>query len=127
MKNLILILSFLLIGNIVFSQSEKILTKTFTCETDKVLIDINGIKKINYWESNMIKINLTINVNTIPDNLNSLVKINRYALVSSLENSVLVIKFLKELQKITINNQKLIENFEMEIWLPKGTVNLTHS
>ena len=121
MKNLILFLMFFLLGNVVFSQSSKTFVKSFQLETNKVLFNIPGNNKVNYWDDNHIKIVFVAKVNLHEETLNQLVKAGRYDLETRIENNVTIIKFIKIVKDLTIKGEKITEFFDFEIFLPKDS------
>jgi hypothetical protein len=121
MKNLILFLMFFLLGNVVFSQSSKTFVKSFQLETNKVLFNIPGNNKVNYWDDNHIKIVFVAKVNLHEETLNQLVKAGRYDLETRIENNVTIIKFIKIVKYLTIKGEKITEFFDFEIFLPKDS------
>jgi len=120
MKNLILVLMFLTIGTCVFSQSSKTLVKPFTTEATKVFVNFDCNKTINYWDSKYIKFEITINTNVSSEILNSLVNAGRYELTNSVDNNTIIINMFKIKKTIEIGGNKLIENLDIKIWIPKG-------
>jgi len=119
MKNLILFITFLLLVNVSYSQSTKTLVKSLKLETNKVLFDISGGKKINYWDDNHIKIIFVAKINLSEDMLNQLIKLGRYDLESKIENDITIVRFVKILKDLIIKGEKVSENFDFEIYLPR--------
>ena len=112
---------FLTIGTCVFSQSSKTLVKTFSTEATKVFVNFDGNKTINYWDTRLIKIEITINANVSSDILNSLINAGRYELTNNVDNNINVINMFKVKKSIEIGGNKLIENLSIKIWLPKDS------
>jgi len=118
MKNLILTLTFFLVGFTVFGQTTKIFIKSFPYSTNNVTVDIEGDKEIRHWDGNVIKIELTVTASVPNETMNSLVKVGRYDLDCKFENNLSTISLPKLKTIINIGGSKINETVKLIIWLP---------
>jgi hypothetical protein len=120
MKNFILVLMFSLVSFYTYSQSNKTLIKSFTNTNENILIDVECDKKIEYWESNFVRIELNITANFSEQLLNSLVKTARYDFTYINQNDETIITLPNINKEIIVGGKKITERINMVIWLPKN-------
>jgi hypothetical protein len=118
MKNLILVLMFSFVSFYTFSQSNKTLIKSFTNTNENILIDIECDKKIEYWESNFVRIELNITTNFSEQLLNSLVKTARYDFTYVNQNDETIITLPNINKEIIVGGKKISEKLDMVVWIP---------
>ena len=118
MKNLILVLMFSLVSFYTYSQSNKTLIKSFTNTNENILIDVECDKKIEYWESNFVRIELNITANFSEQLLNSLVKTARYDFTYINQNDETIITLPNINKEIIVGGKKITDKLNMVIWLP---------
>ena len=118
MKNLILVLMFSFVSFYTFSQSNKTLIKSFTNTNENILIDVECDKKIEYWESNFVRIELNITTNFSEQLLNSLVKTARYDFTYVNQNDETIITLPNINKEIIVGGKKISEKLDMVVWIP---------
>ena len=118
MKNFILVLMFSLVSFYTYSQSNKTLIKSFTNTNENILIDVECDKKIEYWESNFVRIELNITANFSEQLLNSLVKTARYDFTYINQNDETIITLPNINKEIIVGGKKITDKLNMVIWLP---------
>ena len=118
MKNLILVLMFSLVSFYTYSQSNKTLIKSFTNTNENILIDVECDKKIEYWESNFVRIELNITTNFSEQLLNSLVKTARYDFTYVNQNDETIITLPNINKEIIVGGKKISEKLDMVVWIP---------
>jgi hypothetical protein len=118
MKNFILVLMFSLVSFYTYSQSNKTLIKSFTNTNENILIDVKCDKKIEYWESNFVRIELNITANFSEQLLNSLVKTARYDFTYINQNDETIITLPNINKEIIVGGKKITDKLNMVIWLP---------
>jgi len=101
-----------------FSQSNKTLIKSFTNTNENILIDIECDKKIEYWESNFVRIELNITTNFSEQLLNSLVKTARYDFTYVNQNDETIITLPNINKEIIVGGKKISEKLDMVVWIP---------
>jgi hypothetical protein len=120
MKNFILVLMFSLVSFYTYSQSNKTLVKSFTNTNENILIDVECDKKIEYWESNFVRIELNITTNFSEQLLNSLIKTARYDFTYINQNDETIITLPNINKEIIVGGKKITDRLDMVIWLPKS-------
>ena len=104
------------------AQGKSTLVKSVPAESPSVVIDIPGEIKTSSWDSDYIRITLTIELtNNTEDILKKLVSVGRYDFKSTIENGTQTITIPKLAQKVTIKGVDLIEKMNIEVMLPYGT------
>ena len=120
MRNFILVLMFSLVSFYTYSQSNKTLIKSFTNTNEKILIDVECEKKIEYWESNFVRIELNISTSFSEQLLSSLVKTARYDFNYINQNDETIITLPNINKEIIVGGKKITERINMVIWLPNS-------
>lgn len=120
MKNFILVLMFSLVSFYTYSQSNKTLVKSFTNTNENILIDVECDKKIEYWESNFVRIELNITTNFSEQLLNSLIKTARYDFTYINQNDETIITLPNINKEIIVGGKKITDRLDMVIWLPRS-------
>jgi hypothetical protein len=119
MKNLIWFLSFLIISNFAFCQSEKTLVSNFNIEVGELYLLVDGERKINYWDSDKVKIIFSIETNQSKEVLNVLTNSGRYTLENYDKSGIKVVTMPNIQKEIIIRGSKIVEKFSFEIFLPR--------
>lgn len=119
MKNIILLVLFLMGSYISFGQSEKTLIRSFNVNANEVIFDFDCKKTFLNWEKTYVRVELVVKTNLKFEILDILTKNGRYNFESKLKNNKLLITLPNLRDKIKIGETELVESFEMKIWLPK--------
>jgi len=121
MKNLILLLVFLLGSYISFGQSEKTLIRSFNVNVNEVVFPLECKKSVSTWDKTYVRVELSVKTNLRYEILDVLAKNGRYNFESQVNNQILIITLPNLKEKIKIGDLELLENFEIKIWLPNET------
>ena len=121
MKNLILLLVFLLGSYISFGQSEKTLIRSFNVNVNEVVFPLECKKSVWTWDKTYVRVELSVKTNLRYEILDVLAKNGRYNFESQVNNQMLIITLPNLKEKIKIGDLELFENFEIKIWLPNET------
>jgi|LakMenE18May11ns_1017448.scaffolds.fasta_scaffold9938115_3 hypothetical protein len=122
MKNLILLLVFLLGSYISFGQSEKTLIRSFNVNVNEVVFPLECKKSVLTWDKTYVRVELMVKTNLRYEILDVLAKNGRYNFESQINNQTLIITLPNLKDKIKIGELELVENFEIKIWLPNETI-----
>lgn len=119
MKNLILSILFSLTFTLGFSQSEKILLKSFPVLSNNIEFELDCEKTISKWEKSYIKVELYVKSNVNQTILDRLSSVGRYDFESKLVDGNQFIGVPKVKIDVKINDLILKETFFMKIWIPE--------
>ena len=122
MKNLILLLVFILGSYISFGQSEKTLIRSFNVNVNEVVFPLECKKSVLTWDKTYVRVELMVKTNLRYEILDVLAKNGRYNFESQINNQTLIITLPNLKDKIKIGELELVENFEIKIWLPNETI-----
>lgn len=119
MKNLILFVIFSLITSIGYSQSEKILLKSFPLLSNNVQFDLDFEKQTTTWDKSYIKVEFYVKSDVNQTILDRLSSMGRYDFESKLLNGIQVISAPKTKNEVKINDFIVKETFFIKIFIPE--------
>ncbi|BDS10473.1 hypothetical protein [Aureispira anguillae] len=107
------------------TQTQKTFVKTFLPEEDCpfAVFAIDGTTEMHYWDEPTVRITYTIQTNQLTEkDLETITKNGRYQIEMKFyeEARVMIFDMPKQEQYIFINEEKLEEHLDFEIFLPKG-------
>ncbi len=108
-------------SQIVFSQSEKSFIKSFVAESTNISVDLDGIKEINEWNENFIRVQVTVGISNFnEDILKRLIALGRYSIESITREGEMMLIMPKLLKKITVKGVLLNEYLSYEVLVLSG-------
>ena len=126
--SLLLLLPFLLLHGIASGQSEKTFVKSFNLiGRQTVVLNLGDNIQISQWDNDVVRVQMTVSVNTTDATLKALAESGRYSLKSDLSVQDLMVTVPSLSNVVKLNGTELKEAVSFTVLVPKNVMVLKNT